>query len=251
MERIVTMDKKEFKMKNKAKNIAMIIAGGVGARMQSSVPKQFHIVKNKPIIVYTIEVFQKSVLIDEIIVVILKDYEDLLQKYIEEFKLTKVSKIVYGGDTGFKSIGNGVEYLASIFDDEDIILIHDAVRPLISEDIINANIVGVNKNGNAITVVPATEVLLYSEDGEISEKIVDRDKILRTQTPQSLKLKELKQIHIKAKEKGIIDSVATCTLLIETGNKVYTVLGENSNFKLTMTEDVSLFEAYLDSLDDK
>lgn len=229
------------------KKIAMILAGGVGSRMKSPTPKQFHICKGKPVIVYTLEAFQQATAVDEIVVVLLEEYNDILQKYIDEYNLDKVTKIVFGGETGFESIRNGVKYLSETYQPEDIILIHDAVRPLLSEDVINSNIAGVEKNGNAITVVPATEALLYSEDGESSEKIIDRSLILRTQTPQSLRLKDLVQIHKDADKLGIVDTVATCTLLIETGHKVHTVLGDNSNFKLTMPEDVALFEAYLDA----
>jgi len=231
----------------KQKNIAMILAGGVGARMQSAVPKQFHMVKGKPVIVYAIEAFQKSVAIDEIVVVLSKGWSDILEKYIREYSLTKVARLVPGGDTGFQSIRSGVNYLAETYEDGDIILIHDAVRPLLSEEVINNNIAGVEKNGNAITIVPTTEALLYSEDGEVSEKIIDRSQILRTQTPQSLRLGELVRLHEEAQAAGITDTVATCTLLVELGRKVYAVMGDNSNFKLTMPEDVALFEAYLDA----
>jgi len=229
------------------KNIAMILAGGISARMKSPVPKQFHIVRGKPVIVYTIEAFQNSVAIDEIVVVLLKEWDDILKKYIEEYNLTKVRKIIFGGATGFQSIQNGVKYLSETYQDEDIILIHDAVRPLLTEEIINNNIIGVQKHGNAITFVPATEALLYSEDGEMSEKIVDRNLILRTQTPQSLRLKDLVKLHADAQKANITDAVATCTLMVEMGYKVYGVMGNNSNFKLTTPEDVTLFRAYLDA----
>lgn len=229
------------------KNVAMILAGGVGARMNSPVPKQFHMIKGKPVMVYTIEAFQNSTAIDDIVIVLLKEWDDIMSKYIAKYNLDKVSKIVFGGSTGFQSIQNGVKYLSETYQDEDIILIHDAVRPLLTEEVINNNIAGVEKYGNAVTVIPATEALLYSEDGETSKKIIDRNLILRTQTPQSLRLKELVNIHKEANRAGIKDTVATCTLLVETGRKVHAVMGDNSNFKLTMPEDVALFEAYLDA----
>lgn len=235
----------------KPKNIALVMAGGVGARMKSPVSKQFHMVKGKPVIVYTLEAFQQSVAIDEIVVVLLSGWTDILEKYIREYQLTKVTKIVLGGDTGFQSIRNGVNFLKANYEPEDIILIHDAVRPLLSEAVINNNIAGVEKYGNAITVVPTTEALLYSEDGIMSERIVDRSQILRTQTPQSLRLGDLAKLHEDAVAAGVLDTVATCTLLVELGRKVYAVEGDNSNFKLTMPEDVALFEAYLDAKDKK
>lgn len=229
------------------KNIAMIMAGGVGARMNSPVPKQFHMIKGKPVIVYTIEAFQLSAAIDEIVIVTIPEWREIIGKYIEKYQLHKVTKVVDGGSTGFESIQNGVKSLSETYRDDDVIIIHDAVRPLVSEDIINNNIIGVQKFGNAITSIPATEALLYSDDGQSSQRIVDRDQILRTQTPQSLRLGKLVSIHNRARELNITDSVATCTLLIETGHEVYSILGETSNFKITMPEDVALFEAYLDA----
>jgi len=229
------------------KNVALIMAGGVGARMNSAVPKQFHIIKDKPVIVYAVEAFQHSTAIDEIVIVVLEEWREILVKYIEKYELDKVAKVVVGGSTGFESIQNGVKYLEDTYGDDDIILIHDAVRPLLSEEVINNNIAGVQKHGNAITCIPTTEALLYSEDGETSGRIVNRDHILRTQTPQSLRLKDLVDVHREARERGLVDTVATCTLLVEMGRQVHAVLGDNSNFKITMPEDVALFEAYLDA----
>jgi len=228
------------------KNIAMIMAGGVGARMKAKIPKQFIVVNNKPILIYTLEVFEKSPSIDEIVVVLHKDWFDITQRYIADYKFKKVKHLVLGGDLGFESIQNGVRFLSENYEGEDIVLIHDAVRPLVNDNIINSNIAGVIENGNAITYIPSTEALLFSDNGEYSEKIVDRDTILRTQTPQSLYLKDLVALHKEAVKKKITNSVATCTLLIELGHKVFPVLGDNSNFKITSPEDIALLKAYLD-----
>ena len=156
-------------------NIGLIIAGGVGARMNSTIPKQFMIVKGKPIIVYTLEAFQRNEQIDAIAVVCLNGWEDILYKYIEKYALTKVKWVTQGGKTGMESLRNGMNLLRKECEQSDIIVIHDAVRPLITDDIINANIAGVIEKGTAITCVPATEALLYSENGMSSSKVVDRD----------------------------------------------------------------------------
>lgn len=234
-------------MVNSEKNVALILGGGVGLRMHNPLPKQFHIVRGKPVIVHTIEAFQNSAAIDDIVVVVKDEWKAIVQKYIQEFSLDKVTGIVSGGETGFQSIRNGVNYLNRTYSDQDIVLIHDAVRPLLGEETINSNIVGAKEHGNAITVVPATEALLYSVDGETSNKVVNRNYILRTQTPQSIRLKDLVQLHEEAAAHGITDTVATCTLLIELGHTVHTVMGDNTNFKLTRAEDISLFEAFLDA----
>ena len=226
-------------------NIGLIIAGGVGARMNSTIPKQFMIVKGKPIIVYTLEAFQRNEQIDAIAVVCLNGWEDILYKYIEKYALTKVKWVTQGGKTGMESLRNGMNLLRKECEQSDIIVIHDAVRPLITDDIINANIAGVIEKGTAITCVPATEALLYSENGMSSSKVVDRDLIMRTQTPQSLRLSKFIWAHEEAQIRGIEDTVATCTLLIELGEEVHFVLGQGTNFKITTVEDLELLNAYI------
>lgn len=228
-------------------NVALIIAGGVGARMQMSTPKQFLSVKGKPVIVYTLEAFQNNNSIDAIAVVCLEGWEDILWSYANKYGLDKLKWVVKGGDSGFHSLRNGMLLLKEKCNPDDIIVIHDAVRPLVSDDIINANIAGVIQNGTAITVVPATEALLYSEDGEKSAEVVDRKLIWRTQTPQSLRLSKFVWAHEEALKKGFTDTVATCTLLIELGEQVHFVYGDGTNFKITSKEDIDLFEAYLNA----
>lgn len=226
-------------------NIGLIIAGGVGARMNNTTPKQFIAVKGKPIIIYTLEAFQRNSLIDFIAVVCLKGWEDILRKYARQYQITKLKWITQGGDTGMESLRKGMQLLQKNCDEEDIIVIHDAVRPLISDDIINANIAGVVEFGTAITSIPSTEALLYSEDKETSEKVVDRNRIWRTQTPQSLRLNKFVWAHEEAIRRGITDTVATCTLLVELGETVHFVLGQGTNFKITTAEDIGLLEAFL------
>lgn len=226
-------------------NIGLIIAGGVGARMHMTTPKQFISVKGKPIIVYTIEAFQKNDSIDAIGIVCLRGWEDVVWKYVKKYKLDKVKWLTLGGDTGMESLRNGMEMLRENCDPNDIIVIHDAVRPLISDDIINANIAGVVQHGTAITCVPCTEALLRSDNFETSREVVDRDLIQRTQTPQSLRLSKFIWAHEQAQKQGIVNTVATCTLLCELGEEVYIVRGEGTNFKITTREDIKLMEAYL------
>lgn len=228
-------------------NIALIIAGGVGARMNMSTPKQFISVKGKPVIVYTLEAFQRNNSIDAIAVVCLEGWEDILRTYVEKYRITKLKWIIRGGDTGFQSLRNGMLLLKENCSGDDVIIIHDAVRPLVSDDIINANIAGVVKNGTAVTVVPATEALLFSEDGEKSASVADRRLIWRTQTPQSLRLSKFIWAHEEAVRRGITDTVATCTLLVELGEEVHFVFGEGTNFKITSKEDIGLMEAYIDA----
>ena len=226
-------------------NIGLVIAGGVGARMNNTTPKQFIAVRGKPIIVYTLEAFQNNSSVDAIAVVCLKGWEDILRKYAQKFNITKLKWIASGGDTGMESLRNGMSILRDNCDEDDIVIIHDAVRPLLSDDIINANIAGVHEFGSAITSIPATEALLYSEDKETSSKVIDRSLVWRTQTPHSLTLGKFIWAHEEALKRGITDTVATCTLLVELGETVHFVLGQGTNFKITTPEDIDLLEAYL------
>lgn len=234
-------------------NIGLIIAGGVGSRMKAKIPKQFMKVEGKEVIFYTLEAFQKNRDIDGIAVVCLHGWEDVLKRGCEEYGITKMLEmpnngIIPGGDSGMHSLRNGMEYLRDNFEKDSIIVIHDAVRPLISQDIITANIVGVIRHGTAITTVPTTEALLQvtPENPDNSSIVVDRSMIARTQTPQSLRLEKFIWAHEEAIARDIKDTVATCTLLVELGESVHLILGEGTNFKITTQEDIDLMKAYLD-----
>lgn len=233
-------------------NIGLIIAGGVGSRMKAKIPKQFMKVNEKEVIFYTLDAFQKSRDIDAIVVVCLDGWKEFLKRGAEEYGITKMLElpdngIVPGGDSGMHSLRNGMEYLRENFDEDSIIVIHDAVRPLISQDIITANIAGVKRHGTAITTVPTTEALLQvtPDNPDNSSVVVDRSYIARTQTPQSLRLSKFIWAHEEAIKRGIKDTVATCTLLVELGESVHLVLGEGTNFKITTQEDIDLMKAYL------
>jgi len=233
-------------------NIGLIIAGGVGARMKSKIPKQFMKIEGKEVIFYTLEAFQKNRDIDAIVVVCLNGWQDVLIRGAEEYGIQKMLKlpqngVVTGGDTGMHSLRNGMLYLKEHFSPDSIIVIHDAVRPLISQDIISSNIAGVIQHGTAVTVVPATEALLQinKDTPDVSDTVVDRNLIMRTQTPQSLRLEKFIWAHEEAIKREIKDTVATCTLLIELGESVHLILGEGTNFKITTQEDVDLMKAYL------
>lgn len=228
------------------KNIALIIAGGVGARMGQDIPKQFLNVHDKPVIIYTLEVFQKHPNIDAIEVVCLDGWHEILRAYAKQVGITKLENIVSGGATGLQSIRNGLYDLATRYsDDDDIVLIHDAIRPMVSAEIISDNIRVCREYGNAITVVPCTSVMLKTFDGVTSGGQVHRDNLKITQTPQTFFLKEILAVHKEAIEKGINDSIASCSLYIELGKKLYLSIGSEKNIKLTTAEDLEIFEALL------
>lgn len=226
-------------------NIALLIAGGVGQRMGQEIPKQFLNVNDKPVIVYTLESFQKNKEIDAIAVVCLNQWQHVLDVYARQFNITKLKYIVPGGDNGQASIRNGIMELEKHFKRDDIVLIHDAIRPMVSDQIITDCIATTKKYGNAITVIPCAEAMLETTDQKSSDKVFPRDNLKRTQTPQGFHLGDICDLHREALKRGITNSVASCTLMVEMGKKVYFCKGSEKNVKLTTVEDIDIFKALL------
>ena len=174
------------------KNIALIIAGGVGARTHQNIPKQFIHVHDIPIIIYTLKAFEQHRQIDSIEVVCLEGWHDVLWAYSKQFNISKLENIVKGGEKGQDSIRNGLFDIAKRYhNDDDIVLIHDSIRPMVSQDIITENIRICREKGNAITVIPCTSVMLKTEDSIVSNTQIPRDNLKITQTPQSFFINEL------------------------------------------------------------
>lgn len=232
-------------------NIALIIAGGVGQRMGQDIPKQFINVDNIPVIVYTMAAFQKHPEIDAIEIVCVDGWHEVLYAYAKQFGISKLENVVSGGKNGQDSIRNGLYDIAKRHnDDNDLVLIHDAIRPLLSEEIISDNIRICKEHGNAITVIPCNAAMLKTYDGIHSETQVPRDNLKETQTPQTFFLKDIIAAHKEALEKGIVASVASCTMYIELGRKLYMCKGSEKNIKLTTVEDVEIFKALLNAKKD-
>lgn len=228
-------------------NIALIIAGGSGNRMGQDIPKQFMHVDNCPIIIHTLKAFQRHPDIDKIAVVCLKGWETVLQSYANQFSISKLVWIFAGGKNGQESIFNGIDGLNSAgCNEDDLVLIHDAVRPLLSQDIISSNIAICKTYGYAITGIKCREAILESEDGFSSKTSISRDKLIRTQTPQTFKLKDILNAHKKAKENNITNSVASCTLIADLNlAEMHIVPGSEKNIKITTTEDLEILKALM------
>lgn len=226
-------------------NIALIIAGGSGNRMQQDIPKQFLTVNERPVIVYTLEAFENHPEIDAIAVVCIEGWDQVLWAYAKQFNITKLQYVIPGGKNGQDSIRNGVYELEKHYSKDDLVLIHDAIRPMVSAEIISDNIRVARECGNAITVIPCAEAMLTTKDGNVSEETYPRDNLKRTQTPQAFKLGDICDLHRKALEAGITNSIASCTLMIEMGKKVYFSAGSEKNIKLTTVEDIDIFKALL------
>lgn len=182
---------------------ALIFAGGTGQRMNSRAkPKQFIEIHGKPILIYTLEHFEYHEEVDEIIVVCLEDWIDRLKNYIHRFGITKVVDIVSGGATGHDSIYNGLVALKKRAKPDDIVLIHDGVRPLITEELISENIKTVKKYGNAITVEPTRESVLRSMDGKFVSSVPTLNQMFVAKAPQSFYFEEIFNVYEQAQKDG-------------------------------------------------
>lgn len=231
-------------------NIAVIFAGGIGSRMKnkSGIPKQFLEVGNKPIIAHTIQIFEDNKNIDKIVVSIIPSGLKKMEEIVKQYKFTKVSQIVEGGKTGQISIFNGLKAAERISDsDDDIVLIHDGVRPLINRQVIDDNINSVQKFGTAITTSPAKETFVLVNENYDVEKVVDRKKSFIAKAPQSFLLKNILQMDRKAISEGIVDIIDSSTLMGHYGVKLHIIEGPYENIKITTPDDFYMFKALYDA----
>lgn len=230
----------------KPDNIAVIFAGGSGKRMNTkSRPKQFLEFRGKPIIIYTLELFDNHPQIDGIVIACLRDWIPYLQKMLRKFEITKVVDVVEGGETGQDSIRAGLEVLAGRYPDETTVLIHDGVRPLITEQTISDNIASVAQYGSCITCIPATETLIISrKDGGLD--IPARADSLIARAPQSFRLGDILSVHRRAVQTGRHDFIDSCSMMSHYGYKLHTVAGPVENIKITTPTDYFIFKAMVD-----
>ena len=232
------------------KNIAVIFAGGSGVRMNTrSKPKQFLELRGKPIIIYTLELFDNHPLIDGIVVVCLESWIPFLKKMLKKFEINKVVKSVSGGDSGQDSIYRGLcaveDYCKDKGEENAVVLIHDGVRPLIVDETITRNIEKVHEKGSAITVVPAIETfVIQKEEGQMV--IPDRSSCLLARAPQSFYLKDILSIHRKNKENGNITFIDSCSMMSYFGYKMATIEGPMENIKITTPTDYFIFRAMVE-----
>ena len=233
-------------------NIALIIAGGSGARMQQEIPKQFLNVHDKPVVVYTMEAFEQHPDIDAIAVVCIEGWEPMLSAYARQFGISKLKHIAPGGHNGQSSIKSGLDALKNAgYTRDDIVLIHDAIRPMLALDIISNCLNTAKAHGTAIVTIPCAEAMMTTDDRQVSTGSYPRANLLRTQTPQGFKLGIIWDAHDKAKQMGIDNSVASCTLMIEIGEQVHFSPGSEKNVKLTTPEDIEVFKALLGAKKDE
>lgn len=230
-------------------NIAVIIAGGSGSRMGQDIPKQFINVYDKPIIVYTLEGFQNHPMIDAIEVVCIDGWHDVLWAYAHQFNITKLKWVVSGGTTGQESIRNGVYHLENIAKDDDIVIIHDGIRPLVDATVLSDVIVKAKKYGNGVTSLPYNEQIFVvnPKDETTTCKYIPRETLRRVSTPQAYSFGKLIWAYKEAFEKeiGIYGSSYTNTMMVELGETLHFAAGSDKNIKLTTKDDLEMFKGYL------
>ena len=228
-------------------NVAIIIAGGSGHRMNQDIPKQFINVYDKPVLIYTLERFQRHPEIDAIEVVCLDGWHDILRAYAKQFNITKLKWIVSGGQSGQESIRNGVYNLEGICNKEDIIIVHDGIRPLVDETVLSDVIVKCKQYGNAVTSLPYNEQIFKIKDDFSTTEYIPRETLRRVSTPQAYKFGKIDWAYHEAFEKeiGIYGSSYTNTMMVDLGETLYFAAGSEKNIKLTTKDDLEMFKAYL------
>ena len=228
-------------------NHVVIFAGGVGSRMGGAkCPKQFLKIEGKEIIAYTIEVFQNHPQIDAIHVACHSDWLDYMRDLIKRLHFDKIRSLISGGKTGQLSIYNGlIEAEKCMKTQDDIVLIHDGVRPIIDADLVSANIESVKKYGNAISSAPATETVLLSDDSGIIRQIEDRSVCFYARAPQSFFLADILSAHRKALSEGQISFIDSCSLMKHYGASLNMVPCSSDNIKVTTPKDFYLVRTLL------
>lgn len=230
-------------------NYAVVIAGGSGHRMGQDIPKQFINVYDKPVLIYTLEGFQRQPQIDAIVVVCIDGWENVVWAYAKQFNITKLKQIVPGGKTGQESIRNGVYALEGIAKPDDIVVIHDGVRPLVDDAVLTDVLLVAHKYGNAVTSMPYNEqIFVVNQDDETTtNKYIPRETLRRVSTPQAYRFDLLDSKYHEAFEKkiGIYGSSYTNTMMVELGVTLHFAAGSDRNIKLTTKDNLEMFKAYL------
>lgn len=226
----------------------VLTAGGIGSRVGSDIPKQFIHVNDKPVIVYTMEAFQRHPSVDGIVVACLEGWEKVLRAYSSNFGITKLMDVVTGGSTNQQSIANALGALDGAAGDGDLVLLHDGNRPLVSQDIISSAISTAEREGSAVTAIPATEVVVRKDaDDELTaHESIRRESLARTQTPHVMGYRDLVALHKQAR-KDRVDSAALPELLVHYGRTVHLNPGDEMNFKITSVSDLEIFKALIEA----
>jgi 2-C-methyl-D-erythritol 4-phosphate cytidylyltransferase len=231
-------------------NLALIFAAGSGERMNNSIPKQFIEVKGKPILVYTLQIYQKNSLIDLIYLAVPADYIEQTKNWVEKYSLSKVKVIISGGNSAQETIYKLLTKVREDISENPVVVIHDGVRPIVTQETINKNIECVKKNGNAVSVTPCYETIVVNDKENGIIDVPYRNRTFAAQAPQGFFLYDILSAHeeIRVKNGGYENMIDACTIYYELGRKIELIEGNRGNIKITTPEDIYMFDALLDNM---
>ncbi len=226
-------------------NHVILLAGGIGSRVGGPMPKQFLSLNDKPVIVHTLENFEKNPNVDGITIVCLKEWITHLKEILQEYKIKKVIQIIEGGETGHDSTRNGIFSLKDKLNKDDFVIIHDAARPILPQAAINDMLEVAHEKGNASLAIPCYETVIYTDDGKCGDKQLDRTSIMRIQTPQAYNYEKILKLYERAEQENKHDFIYADLVLIYYGETVYFSKGFTNNIKITKKEDIPLCKALM------
>lgn len=230
-------------------NTAIILAGGVGSRMGVDRPKQFLMVNNKPVISYCFDIFQKHSEIDKIVVVVNDKWKSFVEEYAEKYNVTKICGYAPAGKTRQHSIYNGLKCIDETAHNTDIVIVHDAARPLVSDEIISDCIKGATEFDGAMPVISVKDTVYQSKDGKSIDNLLKRSELFAGQAPESFKFKKYYKIHNDVSDEEIGSTAGSSEIAYRHGMKITMVKGSERNLKITTIEDLETFETILKGVD--
>ncbi|AYQ54280.1 IspD/TarI family cytidylyltransferase [Methanomethylophilus alvi] len=233
------------------KTVALILAGGIGKRMGVSLPKQFLEIKGKPVLVHTLSNFQRNDSVNSIVVVCVSDWIEYTWDLVKKYNLSKVEAIIPGGDTSHDSTRNGIFHLRRTLGKGDVVIIHDAARPILPQKAIDEMLRIAKDNGNASLAIPCYETVIYTDDQLSGNKELDRSHLMRVQTPQAYEYSSILELYERAEKEDRHDFIYADIVAVEYGMTVYFSKGFTNNIKITKQEDIPLCEYLMDIPEDQ
>lgn len=227
-------------------NTAIILSGGIGTRMGADCPKQYIMVRERPIISYCLDIFQNHPMIDHIVIVADEQWQSFILEWLEKQKITKFYQFASAGRTRQHSIYNGLKVSKGCTPDEGVVIMHDAARPLVSDQIIADCLIGAKEDGGAMPVITVKDTVYFSKDGRAIEQLLDRSCLYAGQAPEAFRLGEYLAIHDQVTDAEIAATVGTSQIAYRHGMKVRMVPGSERNIKITTPEDLATFESILE-----
>ena len=233
------------------KTVALILAGGIGKRMGVSLPKQFLEIKGKPVLVHTLSNFQRNDSVNSIVVVCVSDWIEYTWDLVKKYNLSKVEAIIPGGDTSHDSTRNGIFHLRRTLGKGDVVIIHDAARPILPQKAIDEMLRIAKDSGNASLAIPCYETVIYTDDKLSGNKELDRSHLMRVQTPQAYEYSSILELYERAEKEDRHDFIYADIVAVEYGMTVYFSKGFTNNIKITKQEDIPLCEYLMDIPEDQ